>query len=147
LNPSGTLQSSPPSETPANAPADAPCINFNAGFIENPVVTPRPDVAGYLLVHDALDSESSSFGLSCSSSGLQWAPSVRVKIHGGCRTPFGLVPMTAAEKRVHRDAILDYGTVTPQQLDDERSALHWLFYSANRPGWEEVFAAVVYLWW
>jgi hypothetical protein len=55
--------------------------------------------------------------------------------------------MTAAEKRLHRHAILNYGTVTQQQLEDERSALHWLFYSANRRGWEEVFAAVVYLWW
>jgi hypothetical protein len=55
--------------------------------------------------------------------------------------------MTAAEKCMHRDAILDYGVVTQKQLDDERSALQWLFYSANRQGWEEVFAAVVYLWW
>ena len=147
FNPAGALQSSPLPAVHANAPADAPCIHFNSGFIENPVVTLRPDVAGYLLVHDALNSESSSFGLSCSSSGLQWAASVLVAIPGGCRTPFGLVPMTAAEKQMHRDAILDYGAVTRQQLEDERSALHWLFYSANRRGWEEVFAAVVYLWW
>ena len=164
FNPTGTLQSSspslslssppppptpppPPPLSPATQPADAPCIDFNAGFIENPVVSPRPDDAGYLLVHDALDSESSSFGVSCSSNGLQWAASTLVAIPGGCRTPFGLVPMTAAEKRMHRDAILDYGVVTQKQLDDERSALQWLFYSANRQGWEEVFAAVVYLWW
>jgi len=55
--------------------------------------------------------------------------------------------MTAGEMQRHRDAVLQYGVVTQQQLDDPRSSLQWLFYSANRRGWEEVFAAVVYLWW
>lgn len=40
------------------APADAPCVNLNGGYSENPIVSRRMDNASaFQVIHDALDAE------------------------------------------------------------------------------------------
>ena len=118
------------------APADAPCVDLNGGFSENPIVSRRRvgNVSLYQVVHDDLNAEADGFGYGCSLDGVQWPPTALVPLPGGCRTPFGLVPMTPAEVAVHTPAILAWGAVNATQLNASGSSLSWLFYTAYPPG-------------
>ena len=91
---------------------------------------------------------------------------VSVALPDGARTPFGLLPLSEAEKTARRADILAAGVVTPAELDATNTSLQWAFYTgqhfpagANRHGgaadearvdtggWEGFKAAIVQLAW
>jgi hypothetical protein len=131
------------------APADAPCVDLNGGYSENPIVARRPDDAGaFHAVFDYLGSEGAGFGYACSADGLAWARAALVAVPGGCRTPFGLLPMTAAEAAARRADVLAYGIVNATSIDAPNTALQWLFYTVDDAhGYENFRAAIVQLEW
>jgi len=131
------------------SPADAPCVDLNGGYSENPVVSRRPDDAGtFHAVFDFLGREAEGFGYACSADGLEWEQAALVAVPGGCRTPFGLLPMTPAEASARRADVLAYGVVNASSIDAPNTALHWLFFTANDAGGYENFrAAIVQIEW
>jgi len=130
------------------APADAPCVDLNGGFSENPVVARRPDdAAAFHAVFDYLGAEASGFGYACSDDGLAWARAALVAVPGGARTPFGLLPMTPAEEAARRADVLAYGVVNASAFGAPGTALQWLFYTQTVGGFEEFRAGIVQLEW
>lgn len=126
-------------------PADAPCVDLNGAFSENPVVSRRADNASvFQVVHDVINAERTGFGYGCSLNGLDWPATAVVALPAGCRTPFGLVPMTAAEVAARTPDILAFGAVNASQLAAPGATLSWLFYSVQAAAFEEVRAAVMY---
>ena len=106
--------------------------------------------------------ESRGFGYACSDDGLSWQKGVNVATPGGTRTPFGLLPMTEAEKAARKADVLRAGVITPAQFDATNTSLQWLFYTGghlgggNHPaephglgvsGWEGFHASIVQLSW
>ena len=109
-------------------PADAPCVDINGGRTENPIVSRRPDdPKRFQMVYDDLGGESRGFGYACSADGLTWGKGVNVPIPGGVRTPFGLLPLTAAERAAHKAEILAHGILTPSTFDAANTSLQYLF--------------------
>ena len=130
------------------APADAPCVDLNGGFSENPIVARRPDnERAFHVVLDDLADEAGGFGYGCSEDGLRWARAARVAVPGGCRTPFGLVPLAPREEAQRRADVLAYGVLNASQYGAPNTSLQWLFYSSTVGGWEEFRAAIVQLAW
>lgn len=132
----------------ASAPADAPCIDLNGGFSENPIVSRRPDDArAFHLVIDYIGQEGRGFGYACSDDGLVWGTASLIPVPGGARTPFGLLPLTDAEVATWAPAIIEYGIINASGVGAANTSLHWLFYSAETPQWEEFRASIVQLRW
>jgi hypothetical protein len=143
------------------APADAPCVDLNGGFSENPIVSRRADSpAAFQLLHDFLSAEAQGFGYACSEDGLAWQPSVLVRTPFGARTPLGMLPMTAAEAAAMTPELLAYGVLNASQIGAAQSALSWVFYTSCPPpggdwcigraaagGWESVYTGIVYQAW
>jgi hypothetical protein len=140
------------------APADAPCVDLHSGYSENPIVSRRADNASaFQVVHDVINAEARGFGYGCSDDGLNWPQTTVVPLPFGCRTPFGLVPMTAAEVAARTADILAYGVLNATQIGQPNSSLSWLFYTSCPPpggdycignangGFEEFYAAIVWL--
>lgn len=130
-------------------PANAPCSDIAHG-IENPVVTTRPDNAKAF--HAVFDGGAHpGFGYACSEDGISWGVGVGVPYTAAqsVRTPFGLVPMTAAEIKDREKDILDYGVLTPAQLHAPNTSLQWVFLTAhnNADNWEHFSASIVQLKW
>ena len=129
-------------------PADAPCVDLNGGFSENPIVSRRPDdPAQFHVVIDNLGGEAYSFGYGCSADGISWARTAPVAVPGGARTPFGLLPMTPAEVAARTADILGYGVLNASSLNAPNTSLQWLFFSQNAGAWENFRAAIVQLRW
>lgn len=131
-------------------PADAPCLNITQGYNENPIVTRRPDdSSAFQAVYDLLNNEGQGFGYACSATGgMDWEPGVLVAVPGGCRTPFGIVPVTPAEAKRLTPLILAYGAINATQVNAPNTQLNWLFYTKDDPsGWEAFHAGVVQLSW
>ena len=129
-------------------PADAPCVDINGGRTENPIVSRRPDnPRSFHMVYDDLGGEGYGFGYACSEDGLHWSKGVNVAVHGGVRTPFGLLPLTESEKSARKADILAAGVLNESTFDAANTSLQWAFYTANRPGWEEFFASIVQIKW
>lgn len=133
----------------ASAPADAPCVDLNGGFSENPIVSRRPDNASaFHVVIDNLAAERDGFAYGCSEDGLSWGATRLVAVPGGCRTPFGLLPMTPAERAARRADIIAYGVLNATTIDAPNTSLQWLFYSqTGSDGFEAFRTAVVQLAW
>ena len=128
-------------------PADAPCVDLNGGFSENPIVSRRPNNASmFQVVHDVINGEKVGFGYGCSADGLTWPATTVIPLPQGCRTPFGLVPMTPAEVAARTPDILRYGSINETQLAAPGAALAWLFYTVTPPGgdFEAFWAAIFY---
>jgi len=132
-----------------SAPADAPCVDLNGGYSENPIVSRRPDnVRSFQLVMDYLGREESGFGYACSANGLDWEGASLVPVPGGVRTPFGLLPLTDAEVLAWTPEIIEYGVINASEIGAHNTSLQWLFYSVNTPqNWEEFRATIVQLNW
>lgn len=130
-------------------PADAPCVDLNGGYSENPIVSRRPDdPRAFQLVMDAIGSEGTGFGYATSEDGLVWSPAALVPTPGGCRTPFGLVPMTPAEVAARTPDVLRYGVINASRVGAPETSLQWLFYTQQGGGAFEAFrAAIVQLSW
>ena len=130
-------------------PADAPCIDVNGGYTENPIVYRRPDDASrFMAVYDELSDEAHSFGLACSvTGGMDWQRGARVAVPGGCRTPFGLVAMTHEEVVRWAAQIEAYGVINASRVNAVNTTLSWLFYTVSEGGWEVFRAALVQLAW
>ncbi len=129
-------------------PADAPCVDLNGGFSENPIVSRRPDdPAQFQVVIDDLGGEARGFAYACSADGLNWARAAPVAVPGGVRTPFGLLPMTPAEVAARAADIIAYGVLNATALNAPNTSLQWLFFSQTEGGWESFRAAVVQLRW
>ena len=110
-----------------------------------------------------MQGERRGFGYACSSDGLKWEKGVSVALPDGARTPFGLVPLTAAERAARRSDILAAGVLTPASFDATNTSLQWAFYTGQHfpvgpggagsgshveeGGWEGFKAAVVQLSW
>lgn len=132
------------------APADAPCVDLNGGYSENPIVSRRADNASaFQLLHDALGAEAQGFGYACSADGLAWGPSALVRTPLGARTPLGMLPMTAAETAAMTPALLAYGVLNASQIGAAQSALSWVFFTQHAAGggWESVYTGIVYQAW
>ena len=137
-------------------PADAPCVDLNGAFSENPIVSRRPDNASvFQVIHDVINAEASGFGYGCSLDGLNWPPTAVLPLPFGCRTPFGLVPMSPAEVASRTPDILAYGRINATQLNLPGSSLSWLFFTSCPPpggdgcigsgkGFEEFWAMIMY---
>jgi hypothetical protein len=137
--------------TDPQKPADAPCSAV-AGGIENPIVMQRPDnPKAFHAVYDG--SGNPGFGYACSEDGLAWAPGVAVTTpFNHVRTPYGLVPMSAAEVRAREVDILSYGVLNASQLHAPNTSLQWLFYTGHvtngtDASWESFSAMIVPLSW
>jgi hypothetical protein len=130
-------------------PADAPCVNINGGYTENPVVSHRPDIASsYHAVYDNLSGENKGFGYVCSEDGISWESGSVVNTPGGCRTPFGLIPLDSNEIKQFTPLILSYGVINATQLNNVNSSLQWSFYTQNdQDGYESFVASITYLSW
>jgi hypothetical protein len=130
-------------------PANAPCVDINGGYTENPVVSHRPDdTLTFHAVYDNLGGESIGFGYVCSEDGINWEKGSVVKTPGGCRTPFGLVPLDSSEIELFTPLILSYGIINATQLANGNSSLQWSFYTQNdSDGWESFVASISYLSW
>ena len=140
-------------------PADAPCVDLNAGFAENPIVSRRPDDASaFQVIHDVINAEAVGFGFGCSADGLDWERTTVVPLPFGARTPFGLLPMTPSEVAARAADIVGYGVINASQLHAPNSQLSWLFYTSCPPpggsgcigggaGWEEFYVSIVYQRW
>lgn len=99
-------------------------------------------------VLDYLGEEGAGFGYACSTDGIDWSSAALVHTPTGCRTPFGLIPLSPAEVTRMRPEILAWGAVNASQLDSPNSQLSWTFYTYNAPSGYEVFqAAITYLAW
>jgi hypothetical protein len=124
-------------------PADAPCLNLTNGYTENPIVSRLPS-GEYLAVFDDLAAQGVGFARACSADGLTWDRDAEVvAVPGGVRTPFGVLPMTAAEARAHASRIDAYGVTTMADIEAEHGTLSWLFYTQTVSGWERFRSAVV----
>ena len=134
---------------PTGVPADAPCVNMNNASTENPIVSTRPDdAASFQAVFDDIWGEASGFGYSCSATGgLDWEPAVRVPIPGGCRTPFGMIPMTHAEVIKFTPEILAYGVINATRIGAPNTTLSWFFYTVRQGAWEVFRTALVQQVW
>lgn len=132
---------------PRGAAADAPCVDINGGFTENPVVSKSPSGVGFHAVYDSLSSEALVFGYTCSDDGLEWAPGVVVRTPTGCRTPFGLIDMTPQEVKRMTPYILSFGALNASEIGAPNSSLAWSFYTVNSGGYENFQASITYLSW
>lgn len=130
-------------------PADAPCVDINGGFTENPVVSHRPDdSSAYHAVYDNLSGESEGFGYVCSNDGISWGKGSVVKTQNGCRTPFGLIPLDDNEIKEFTPLILEYGVINQTQLSNVNSSLQWSFFTQNDDQrYESFVASITYLSW
>eukprot|EP01052_Picozoa_sp_SAG31_P034676 SAG31_NODE_4085_length_3602_cov_1.971168_2_plen_120_part_00 len=119
------------------------------------------------MVYDDLSGERRGFGYACSQDGLTWQHGVNVALPDGARTPFGLLPLSPAEKAARRADILAAGVLTAAELDATNTSLQWAFYTGHFPvrtsadarqhegaqartstgGWEGFKAAIVQLAW
>jgi len=127
-------------------PADAPCVELNGGYSENPIVSHRPDLASaFHLVMDFIGQEGLGFGYACSEDGLNWEKATLVKVPGGCRTPFGLLPLTDTEVKSWTPAIRAYGAIN--NVSAVNTSLQWLFYTVEDSSWENFVTAIVQLQW
>ena len=131
-------------------PAAAPCVDLNGGFSENPVVAPAPlgAPAAFHAVIDYLNEEGAGCGYACSADGFTWSSAALVRTPTGCRTPFGLIPLTPSEATRMRPEIIAWGAVNASQLDAPKSSLMWSFYTRNTAsGYEAFQASITYLAW
>eukprot|EP00040_Diaphanoeca_grandis_P040590 m.5399 g.5399 ORF g.5399 m.5399 type:complete len:404 (-) comp4381_c0_seq1:230-1441(-) len=129
-----------------SAPADAPCVDINNGFTENPVVSRRPDDAtAFHAVYDDLADEGMGFGYVCSDDGINWGKEIRVPVEGGTRTPFGLVPLSATELTNREADVIAFGVLNASGYHEHNTSLQWAFYT--RGGWEGFHASIVQLSW
>jgi len=134
-----------------SCPADAPCSDiFPSG--ENPIVAARPDnPAAFHAVYDG--GTNPGFGYACSEDGLDWAPGVGILYPAAksVRTPFGLVPMTAAEVAAREADILAFGALNATQLHAPNTSMQWLFVTAHgkneTENWETFQTSIVQLSW
>jgi hypothetical protein len=145
LNPSG------------GAPANAPCVDLNGAYSENPIVSRRADnSSAFQVVHDVINAESKGFGYGCSDDGLNWPPTQVIPLPFGCRTPFGLVPMTPDEVQRHAADIVAYGVINSTQIAKPNTSLQWFFYTScpppggdycigNGAGFESFYASIVWI--
>ena len=132
--------------TPGGAPADAPCVDLNGGYSENPIVSRRPDDSSkFQVVMDNLADEGAGFAYGCSDDGLHWEATSLVKVPTGTRTPFGLLPLTPSEVEQWTEAILAYGVIS--NVSATNTSLQWAFYTVNQGPWEVFFASIVQLAW
>ena len=69
-----------------------------------------------LAVYDDLRHESAGFSRACSGDGVVWGGSSLVPEPGGARTPFGVLPVTAAEVAEHTARIAAYGATTVPEV-------------------------------
>ena len=136
---------------PANRsdPANAPCSSIASG-IENPIVSIRPDnTDAFHAVYDG--GANPGFGYACSEDGLTWSKGVGVFYPAAksVRTPFGLVPMTAAEVAAHEADILSHGVLNRTQIYATNTSLQWLFLTAHsaNESWEHFQSSIVQLSW
>lgn len=137
-----------PANRSAAAAADAPCVNINGGYTENPIVNRRPDNASqFQMVFDDLAAEHEGFGYACSADGLKWSKSVLVTVPGGTRTPFGLVAMTKAEKAARKADVIAAGILTDKEYDAPNTSLQWAFFTQNQHGWEAFRTSIVQIAW
>lgn len=121
-----------PSADPAAQPADAPCVDINGGNTENPIVSRRPDdAAAFHMVYDDLSGERRGFGYACSQDGLKWGRGVNVPVPDGARTPFGLVPLTPAERAARKADVLAAGVLTTASYEAANTSLYWAFYTGQ----------------
>ena len=138
-------------------------------LVHSPIVSRRPDdPSAFHMVYDDLTAERRGFGYACSHDGLNWQHGVNVALPDGARTPFGLLPLSAAEKTTRRADILAAGVVTAAELDAKNTSLQWAFYTGQHfpvrtggdsqqgvegqsrsktGGWEGFKAAIVQLAW
>ena len=108
--------------------------------------------------------ESRGFGYACSDDGLRWQKGVNVAMPGGTRTPFGLLPLTEAERAARKPDILRAGVISKAQFGWKNTSLQWLFYTGGHlgggdnhlagphglgvgGGWEGFHASIVQLSW
>ena len=77
--------------------------------------------------------------------GVVWGGSGLVPVPGGARTPFGVLPMTAAELAEHTARIAAYGVTTVPEVHNQNATLAWLLYTATATvgRWERFRPAVV----
>jgi len=137
-----------PANKSKEAAAEAPCVDINGGFTENPIVSRRPDKpAAFQMVFDDLAAEHEGFGYACSKDGLQWSESVLVPVPGGTRTPFGLLPMTEAEKAARKADVLAAGIITAKDYVAANTSLQWAFFTQNQHGWEAFRTSIVQIAW
>ena len=89
--------------------------------------------------------------MSCSEDGLEWEAGVGVRYPAASsvRTPFGLVPMTAAEIEAREADILAFGALNRTQLHAPNTSLQWLFLTAHSTNetWEHFQTSIVQLSW
>jgi hypothetical protein len=134
-----------------SAAADAPCVDINGGFTENPIVSRRPDdPLKFHAVYDDLSAESVGFGYTCSDDGLRWSKGTRVLMPNGTRTPFGLLPLTAAELAARKADVLSYGVLNESSFGAANTSLQWAFYTTRSVAgsrWEGFRASIVQLSW
>lgn len=116
-------------------PANAPCVDINGGYTENPIISRRPDdPRSFQMVYDDLSDESRGFGYACSRDGLDWAKGANVAIPGGTRTPFGLLPMTPKEIVNRKGDILAAGIINASDIGAVNTSLQWAFYTGGALG-------------
>jgi len=121
-------------------PADAPCVDINGGYTENPIVSHRPDNPNsYQVVFDYLGKEDQGFGYMCSDDGFNWFDLQLVAIPGGCRTPYGLIPFTSEEEFQYKELLLLDGS------KEKVEQLYWLFFTQNVGNYEVFRNAIVKL--
>ena len=133
---------------PSGPSAAAPCVNLNDGYSENPIVSRRPDNPNaFHLVIDWIMQEDKGFGYSCSNDGIRWSEASMVRTPAGCRTPFGLVPLTDKEIETFSSKIIRYGVINASQIRAANTSLQWAFYTRNTDTWEVFHSSIVQLVW
>jgi hypothetical protein len=142
-------------------PEDDPeLVYMTTNTTENPMVFPLPAGMGappgaVMAVFDYIGQEGTGFGIACSQDGVTWPRGALVPTPGGARTPFSLLPMTPADVRANRAALLEGGVSAAvvaaweEEVEVEvgGSAPYWLFYSQQVGGYEVVRTALVTLSW
>jgi hypothetical protein len=83
------------------------------------------------MVYDDLSAERRGFGYACSQDGLTWEHGVNVALPDGARTPFGILPLTPAEKAARHADILAAGVLTAADLNKTNTSLQWVFYTGQ----------------
>ena len=134
---------------PHGPPADAPCINITDGSTENPIVSRRPDdIDAFHAVYDDIFGEAEGFGYACSATGgMDWERGIRVPVPGGCRTPYGLLPMNIPEIARWTPGIVAYGVINASRITAPDTQLFWLFYTLRQGQWDVFRSAIVQLSW
>ncbi|KAL1529264.1 hypothetical protein AB1Y20_000218 [Prymnesium parvum] len=120
---------------PDGPPRDTPCLNLSNGHTENPIVSRLPH-KGFMAIYDDLAHEFEGFGYSCSPDGVNWCRGAVLSVPGGCRTPFGLIELSAEELLRFASRVDQFGITTMDAIRAANSSLHWLFYTQTVGGWE-----------